>query len=354
LGQGERRIDFAHRAQHLTVRATKAIIARFYGQAPRKSYFSGCSDGGREGIIAAQLYPDDFDGIVAGAPVVDFTAAIAFHHSWTVQNNRKADGTAALVADRLPLLAKLVAEQCGAGGLIAEPAMCKFEPMKHVCAAGADPSKCLTEDEARMAAAICDRPRTATGERVTAGGLEPGSEANWRGTLVPDNATTLPRAKMYADGMLANLAFSPDGKTPAPEAVTFDAAMVARLADSRRTFDATATSLDKFFARGGRLLVWHGLADQDITPRTTVARWAALRRDLGAAAVDKSARLFLIPGLAHCRAGVGPNTEFDSLTPLLKWVEDGIAPEVLAAGIKPTRDAQVQNFLGSERFGPRR
>jgi feruloyl esterase len=353
-GDPERRVDFAHRAQHLTARATKALIARFYGRTPTKSYFSGCSDGGREGIIAAQLYPQDFDGIVAGAPVVDFTAQNTFHHAWTVQKNRKADGTAALTANRLPVLVSLVKTACGdAEGVIADPLVCPFDPKKHVCAANADQSTCLTAEEASFAAAIYDGPRTIDGHRVTAGGLLPGSEANWRGVLVPDDATTPPRAKMFAGGVLANLAFKPGSRTPTPEALAYDAAMIDQVADSRRTYDATQTGLDRFFARGGRLLVWHGLADQDISPRTTLAWWAALRRDLGDQRVDQFARLFLIPGLAHCRGGIGSNTEFDSLSPLLDWVEAGVAPETLAIGIKPTRTTTVPSFLGAERFGRR-
>jgi feruloyl esterase len=257
----ESRFDFAHRAQHLTAATAKLIIARYYGQSPRKSYFSGCSDGGREGIIAAQRYPEDFDGIVAGAPAIDFTAQNTFHHGWTVQKNRKSDGTAALVADRLPVLTNLVSTQCGgADGVISDPLSCAFDPMKQLCAGGGDVATCLTDDEARFAAAVYDGPRTPNGERVTAGGLLPGSEANWRGTLVPDNATTPPRAKMFAEGVLANLAFSPDATTPSAESLMYDGATVASLADSRRTYDATNTALLAFFARGGDVycsgMVW--------------------------------------------------------------------------------------------------
>jgi feruloyl esterase len=121
---------------------------------------------------------------------------------------------------------------------------------------------CLTEGEARAAAAIYyDGPRTEAGERLTAGGLLPGSEANWRGTVAPGAADT-----------------------SSPGALAFDAAALARLEDSRRLYDATATDLAPFFACGGRLLVWHGLADQDITPRSTLAWWHALRRDQGRSA----------------------------------------------------------------------
>lgn len=353
----ERRLDFAHRAQHLTARAAKALIGRFYGEAPRRSYFAGCSDGGREALLAASLYPEDFDGVVAGAPALDWTAQNTFHHAWTVQRNRRADGSAALTADRLPVLNRLVVAACGGpGGVVADPLDCGFDPTRHVCAAGADPATCLTEDEARAAAAIYDGPRAPSGERATAGGLLPGSERNWSGVVAPADAATPPRARLFSTGVLRHLAFAPGAAdTPAPEALAYDAATHARLEDARGLYDATTTDLGPFFARGGRLLAWHGLADGDITPRSTLAWWAALRRDLGAATVDDAARLFLIPGLAHCRGGVGPNTEFDSLTPLLRWVEEGAAPDALAPGrVAPTRDAAVEAFLGSDRFGPRR
>ncbi|WP_270936777.1 tannase/feruloyl esterase family alpha/beta hydrolase, partial [Falsiroseomonas oryzae] len=164
-GDPERRIDFAHRAQHLTARAAKLLIARFYGQAPRRSYFAGCSDGGREGLMAARLYPEDFDGIVAGAPVMDFTVQNTFHHAWTVQRNRLPDGTAALTADRLAVLNRLAVAACGgADGVLRDPLACRFDPMRAICTPGADPAACLTEAEARAAAAVYDGARTASGE----------------------------------------------------------------------------------------------------------------------------------------------------------------------------------------------
>jgi Tannase and feruloyl esterase len=276
-----------------------------------------------------------------------------------VQRNRRADGSAAaLTADRLPALHRLVLAACGGGadGVVADPLHCGFDPMRMVCAPGADPAACLTEEEARAAAAIYDGPRTGAGERLTAGGLLPGSEANWRGTVAPEDAKTPPRAPLFSMGVLRHLAFPPGTReTPAPQELAFDAATHARLADSRRMYDATATDLGPFFARGGRLLLWHGLADQDISPRTTLAWWHALRRDQGAARVDAGARLFLVPGLAHCRGGAGSFTEFDTLTPLLRWVEEGIAPDSLAGGrLKPAGEVGAAALLGAERFGPRR
>lgn len=357
-GDPERRLDFAHRAQHLTARAVKLLIARFYGEGPRRSYFSGCSDGGREGLLEALLHPEDFDGIAAGAPALDWTAQNTFHHAWTVQRNRRADGSAALTADRLPVLHRLVLAACGGaeGGVVADPLRCGFGPMRAVCAPGADPGTCLTAEEGRAAVAIYDGPRTAAGERLTAGGLLPGSEANWAATVAPGDAATPPRARLFATGVLRHLAFTPGAAdTPAPEVLAFDAVTLARLADSQRLYDATSTDLAAFFARSGRLLLWHGLADQDITPRTTLAWWHALRRDQGAARVEVAARLFLVPGLAHCRGGAGSLTAFDTLTPLLRWVEEGVAPDSLAGGrVEPTGDAAPEPLLGAERFGPRR
>jgi feruloyl esterase len=350
-GDPERREDFAHRAQHLTARAAKLLVARFYGAPPRRSYFAGCSDGGREGLMAARLYPEDFDGIVAGAPVLDFTVQNTFHHAWTVQRNRRADGSAALTADRLPVLARLVAAGCGdAQGVIRDALHCAFDPMRHVCTPGADPAGCLTEDEARTAAAIYDGARDASGQRLTTGGLLPGSERNWAGVVAPQDAGTAPRARLFSTGVLRHLAFPPGAETPSPDTLAYDAASFASIGASQRIFDATPTDLGPFFARGGRLLLWHGLADQDISPHGTVAWWAALRRDQPAA--HGAARLFLIPGLAHCRGGVGI-TEFDSLTPLLRWVEDGVAPRELA-GVAASGDLPTRSFLGAERFGPRR
>ena len=135
----ERRLDFAHRAQHLTARAAKLLLARFYGEGPRRSFFAGCSDGGREGMLAAALYPEDFDGVVAGAPALDWTAQNTFHHAWTVQRNRRGDGSAAaLTADRLPVLHRLCWRRAAAGRTAWFPTRCAAASIP--CARSAPPA----------------------------------------------------------------------------------------------------------------------------------------------------------------------------------------------------------------------
>jgi feruloyl esterase len=330
-----RRIDFAFRAMHLTAVAAKAVIARYYGTPARHSYFSGCSDGGREALVAALRYPGDFDGIVAGAPVLNFTVQNTFHHGWTVRQNFGADGRAVLTADRLPVLNRLVLAACdaldgAADGVLADPRACRFDPRAALCAPGADPATCLSAEEARVAAALYDGPRSADGTRLSPGGMALGSEANWRGVIAPASAAEPPRAQLFATGVLRHLAFSPARPAMSVADLRFDAETFAAFGASQAIFDATNPDLAAFAARGGKLIVWHGWADQDIAPANTLAWWAALHRALGAARVEGFARLFMVPGLAHCRDGQGP-VSLDTLTPMLRWVEQGAAPDRLVA-----------------------
>lgn len=356
-GDPEKRLDFAFRAVHLTAVATKAVIARYYGTPARHSYFSGCSDGGREALQAALRYPGDFDGIIAGAPVLDFTVQNTFHHGWTVRQNLGADGRPVLTADRLALLHALVVAACGGpDGVLRDPLACGFDPRSAVCA---ETTRCLTADEARVAAAIYDGARTADGQRLTLGGLMRGSEANWRGVVAPVGAAEPPRAQLFATGVLRHLAFWPPRPTMRVADLGFDAASFAQLRDSQAIFDATNPDLSAFVARGGKLIVWHGWSDQDISPHATLAWWAALRGTLGAARTEGFARLFMVPGLAHCRDGQGP-VSLDTLTPMLRWVEQGAAPDRLVAnGPGGPRDvaAFTQAFvpdraIGDARFAP--
>ena len=142
-------MDFFYRSNRKATVAVKAIVAAFYGQAPRFSYFDGCSSGGRAGLQVAQRYPDDYDGIVAGAPTIDNTDENTFVHSWNVRVNLAPDGTSILTADKIPALAKAVLAACADNsGMIQDPRACHFDASSLVCK-GADAADCLTPDQAR-------------------------------------------------------------------------------------------------------------------------------------------------------------------------------------------------------------
>jgi feruloyl esterase len=351
-GDPDRRLDFAFRAVHLTAVAAKALVARYYGTPARHSYFTGCSDGGREGLAAALRYPGDFDGIIAGAPVLDFTVQNTFHHGWTARRNFTADGRALLTAERAALLHRLVLQACdgrdgATDGVLADPRACDFDPRSAVCA---DTARCLTPDEAAAAWAIYDGARSADGRRLTMGGLARGSEANWRGTVAPASASEAPRARLFATGVLRHLAFWPPRPGFDVADLAFDEATAVQLRGTQAVFDATNPDLAAFAARGGRLIVWHGWSDQDISPFSTLAWWAALHRTLGEARVAGFARLFMVPGLAHCQGGQGP-VALDTLTPMLRWVEEGSAPAQLVAN-GPGGPRAVSAFAGTPAVEP--
>lgn len=192
----QRRVDFAYRAQHLTALASKALIRTFYGQEQKYAYFNGCSDGGREALMEAQRYPEDFDGMIAGAPAMLFQVQNTLYHGWQAVSNTDADGSVILTSDRLPLIHKAVVEACDAldgvkDGLIAEPAKCRFNPATITCAPGqSETSTCLTPKEAEVVRRFYEGPKDATtGAALTAGQPLPGSELNWQGVYVADEKT---------------------------------------------------------------------------------------------------------------------------------------------------------------------
>jgi feruloyl esterase len=174
-------VDFFYRSNRKATVAVKAIISAFYGQRPRYSYFDGCSSGGRAALQVAQRYPDDYDGIIAGAPTIDNTAENTFVHAWNVRVNRAPDGTSILTADKIPALAKAVLAACAdSSGMIADARACKFDATALVCK-GAAGSDCLTADQARIANLIW---RGAADENVSS--LRPAAcpmDRNWPGRV---------------------------------------------------------------------------------------------------------------------------------------------------------------------------
>ena len=332
------RIDFAHRGVHVTAEAAKAIVAAFYGTPADRSYFIGCSDGGREGMMEAQRYPADFDGIAAGAPAFNFQVQNTFYHAWNARSNTGPGGKPIIVAADLPILHRAALKACKAeDGVIADPRRCAFDPGLAQCAAGPT-SDCLSPEKVEAARKIYDGPRTPDGLALTIGGPQPGSELSWAGVYVPQAGSDDIFGRMIAGGTISFLAFDPNPpKTFALNDLAFERATFERLKPMHALYDATNPDLAAFFGRGGRLLLWHGWSDPHISPLNTIAYFNAVHATMGAETADKDLRLFLIPGLYHCEGGEG-FTRTDILTPLIDWVETGKAPsELVLTGERGSR-----------------
>ena len=327
--------DFGYRAVHLTAVAVKELIKRYYGRLPMFSYFSGCSDGGREALIEAQRFPQDFNGIAAGAPALNFTVQNSFYHAWNARANTDAQGRVILTADRLPILHEAALSACDAldglkDGLIGDPRRCNFDPSVTLCKLGQEESKCLTAAQVETARKIYRGAYDAQGRSLVIGGPMPGSELSWLGVYVTNTDTDKIPSENMAYDATRYLYF----QTPLPEGwsirdLKFDEATLKSF-ELRGLYDATDPDLSRFSKNGGKLLLWHGWSDPHISPRNSIAYLEAVQQRLGREVTSQFARLFLFPGMYHCFGGDGP-FEFDVLTPLMSWVERGAAPTELHA-----------------------
>lgn len=333
------RADFAHRGVHLTALSAKALIRAFYGRDPAHSYFTGCSDGGREALMEAQRHPEDFDGIIAGAAAMNFQVQNGLYHAWMSLSNTGPDGKPIVTAARLPLIHRAVLDACDAldgqvDELVSDPRGCRFDPATLACP---DPTTtgatdCLSGAETEAVRRFYEGPvDAATGTPLTPGQVAFGSELAWAGVFVPASADQPIFSTMIAMEALPNLIFEdgvPDGFKLAD--LRFDLATFEQLKARHPLFDATNSDLSAFVKRGGKLIVWHGWADPHISPSNAIAYHEALIRTLGADTVAGFERLYLLPGVHHCEGGEGPSA-IDLLTPMMAWVEDGIAPDAIIA-----------------------
>jgi feruloyl esterase len=329
LNRPELVIDFGYRAIHeMTVRA-KAVIAAFYGNPPRYSYFVGCSTGGRQGLMEAQRYPNDYDGIVAGAPAYYWTrmpAGNLFVASATLK-----DEATKLPAATLSVLNKGAISACDArdgvtDGLIDSPNRCAFDPASVQCSATQTES-CLTAAQvgaARKIYAASVNPRT--NEEIFPG-MVPGSELTWTALAGGPQPFSI-AVDFYKYFVFSNPEW--DWKT-----MDFDKDIEAGEAKVGKVLNAIDPDLKAFKARGGKLIMYHGWNDQLITPLNTVNYYNSVTRTLGMAETDEFARLFMAPGMLHCGGGPGPNT-FDALGALEQWVEQGTTPAQLTASHSTT------------------
>lgn len=333
----QKRADFAHRGVHLTALASKKLIHVFYGRKAEYAYFTGCSDGGREALIEAQRYPEDFNGIIAGAAALNFQVQKVFFHGWVARANTGPDGKPIILASRLPILHKAVLTQCDVldgqiDGLISDPRLCRFDPSVVQCKVSADTAKCLTAQEVEAARRIYDGPKDpVSGERLIVGGPQPGSELAWAGLFVPVSADQPNVSQQVAEQSIRSLVFE---NNPAADFklvdLRFDKSTFERLRPLHALYDATNPDLAPFASRGGKLILWHGWADPQVSPLNTLAYHEAVEAHMGKARTESFTRLYMLPGVYHCGRGEGPS-EVDLLTPIMAWVEKGQAPDAIVA-----------------------
>ncbi|WP_053221049.1 tannase/feruloyl esterase family alpha/beta hydrolase [Methylobacterium indicum] len=346
------RMDWGQRAVTETARVSKVLVRAFYDRPQQKSYFAGCSTGGRMAAMEALRYPKDFDGIISGAPALDYTGLVATSFAWVAKANTGPDGKPILTTPRARLVTEAVAAACGAkemGGLVADPRHCTFKPSSLRCT-GATSDTCLTEAEVGVLEKWYAGPTDASGRALYPGGIPLGSEAHWPRWLTGlGNAPAI--LPLFAADFLRYMAFWPS-PGPGYRVTDFDfSADPARLAPQAQVYNAAtydpasatarpAAGLSAFHEAGGKLLIYHGWGDSLVTPFMTVAFYEALAKGTagkadGLAAVKDTARLFMVPGMDHCGIGTeGPgiaDTGIDPLTALERWVEAGEAPRELVA-----------------------
>jgi feruloyl esterase len=329
LGHPEKLIDFGYRAVHVNIVAAKEIVTAFYGNPASKSYFEGCSTGGRQGYGEAQRYPEDFDGIVAGAPGINFTHQTGAE-LWNVSQVNK-DPASFISQDKLMMLHDAVVQACDQldgvkDGVIEDPLRCHFDPDKLLCK-GEDTPNCLTVPQLNLVHKLYTGPVSPRGEQIFPG-LVPGSEWGW-GHL---HIRTEPlEYGLDAYRIIAKQDINWDFKT-------LDLAKDTAEADETvgKIVNNYDPDLEPFFARGGKLIGFHGWSDPQTTPLSSIAYFNNVVKMVGSEdKVFGSYRLFLIPGLGHCgeSGNAGVNT-YDLLSALDSWSESGKPPtNILAARV---------------------
>jgi Tannase and feruloyl esterase len=372
LGHPEKLIDFGYRAVHETSLQAKAITRAFYGKELARSYFVGCSDGGREALMEAQRYPDDFVGIVAGAPANNWTHLLV-GAIWTEQALFN-DPASYVPPNKLPVLQNAVVTACDAldsvkDGVIADPRRCQFDPAVVQCK-GADAADCLTEPQVAAVRKIYAGPKNPrTGTQIFPG-YSPGTEAvpaNWR-VWISGNGPGQPTLQaFFGNTFYAYMVFG----DPKWDFRSFNFDSDVETADNKTAgiLNSTDPDLAKFKARGGKLIQYHGWGDAAIPPQNSINYFESVQsvmgktnreRDMGA--TQDFYRLFMVPGMSHCAGGIGA-TAFGNLTStqhdpghdvvsaLDQWLEKGVAPnQIIATGFvdgNPAKGVQMTRPLCS-------
>lgn len=339
LGHPQRVVDYGHRAHHLTALTTRRLIAAYYETPARHAYFIGCSNGGQQGLMAAQRYPQDYDGIVSGAPGTNFPDMATY----VMLNGRRNLADANLTQQQMSGVVQRMVRACDAkdgvtDGLIEHPPSCDFDFSSLACATK-EKGDCLNDAQVALVRDLYSPLRDSKGREIypppAVGALLPVTELARRGKLGAD---------IYRYGV-----FEDPNWDPATFVLERDLPIARERLSALVSEDA---NLSPFARRGGRLILYHGWDDSGPSPYNTIEYHQRVSETVGARETDAFFRLFMVPGMYHCSGGPGPNSfgnagdppvvdaEHDVLMALERWVEHGIAPDRIIAS--SVRDARIE------------
>ncbi|MGS0894021.1 tannase/feruloyl esterase family alpha/beta hydrolase [Burkholderia stagnalis] len=353
------RLDWGQRAVTETARVAKEIVRTYYRANIKKSYFAGCSTGGRMAAMEAERYPDDFDGIISGAPALDYTGLVATFFAWITQANLDSNGKPIMTAAKARLVENAVIGACAnkqgiKDNLVEDPRQCDFKPSSLLCKDG-NTTDCLSKPEVATLEKWYHGPVDAEGRQLYPGGIPLGSEANWTNWLFGEgNAPAI--LPLFGDDFIRDMAFDPATQSiPDARSYNFDTDP-SRLAAAAGMYNAATwipgkpgkvagADISAFRKKGGKMILYHGWGDPLVTPYLTVAYYDALAKEAGGPDEARNfVRLFMIPGMDHCGINTkGPgisDTGIDPLTALEQWVEHGNAPDRMIA-LKSGQDGKV-------------
>ena len=361
LGHPDKVADFGHRAIHEMTRVAKAAIEAYYGKSAQHSYFGACSNGGRQALMEAQRYPEDYDGILAGAPANNFTRLLtnAVANAQALTN----DSASYIPASKLPAIARAVNAACDAqdgvaDGVLNDPRKCRFDAAALLCKSG-DSSECLTAAQVTTLKKLYSGGHTSNGELIFPGYL-PGAE-DAQGAWLPWITGLQPGKSLlfaFGGGYFSNMVYEKTDWTV--QGTNLDAALKTADEKTGRTLNAVEPDLTKFSNRGGKLIVYHGWNDPAISALGTINYYESVVKRMGKPKVESFTRLYLVPGMLHCGDGPGANSfgegpvgpaatdaQHNVRLALEQWVEQGTAPgsllatkylnDEVSAGVKMTR-----------------
>ena len=332
-------VDYGYRAIHVVAVAAKAMTEHYLKKLPRKSYFWGCSTGGRQALVAAQRFPWDFEAIIAGAPWIDDTLSM-MTIVWAINALRYPSGAPLLTQGDLDVLHKGALEKCDLDdnvkdGVISSPLTCRFDPRDLVCKTG-DQFNCLSPIKAEAARKSYDGPRDSSGRRIFSSGVMPGSELQWN-QIVPTQEQSLTlHGQSLGFEEIAAIEYFRHGVMPAKSPswkltdINFDQDHKSIGATSETLLNAANPDLRRFKENGGKLIIYMGWNDPLFSiPGKTVDYYETVTRTMGGPEQTRNfARLFMVPGMGHCGGGEGVSA-IDFLTHIEQWSEQGRAPDMV-------------------------